>query len=88
VEQKIVEVAVTQTQIHNIWWTLTYVVLPSIGGGYIFTMGAFKYLLDKLTKSIGSLNSKIDDLANNHLKDLKREIEAVNRRIDRMEDRL
>ena len=70
-EQNTVVVAVTQAQVESLWWILQYVVLPSIGAGYLFTLGVGKWLADRLSKNTDALYKKIDDMQANDIRHLE-----------------
>ena len=82
-EQNIATALVSQAQIENIWWVVTYVVLPAIGAGYLFTLGMGKWIVDRATTSTARVWTAINDIKVNELKHITRDIEEIKRRLDR-----
>ena len=58
---------VTPGEIKAIWWTLSYVILPALAGGYLFTLGAGKFLHAAFVK-------RFDNLRDNDLAHMKKRI--------------
>ena len=64
---------VSPAEIKAIWWTLTYVILPSITGGYLLTLGVAKWMHE-------SMRRRVDRVVANEIKHLED-------RVLRLEDR-
>ena len=83
-EQNIAMTAATQAQVDAIWWALNYIILPAIVGGYLFTLGIGKWIIDRASNSQEKIWAAIQDVRVNELKHIAKDVAELKSRVDRL----